>query len=98
MTSNDELITAYKDGHEAGKKEVGTFPNKAAFERVCKELEEGPGQSQLTFAHVGDVFGTAFWIELVYALMDAQSAALAIQGAIRRLSKGEKAEKADGDS
>ena len=86
MNSNDELITAYKDGCEAGKKEVGTFPNKAAFEKVCADLEAG---NELTFTHVGDVFGPAFWVELVYALMDAQSAARAIEGAIRRLSRAE---------
>ena len=92
MNSNDELITAYKDGHEAGKKEAGTFPNKVTFEKVCADLEAG---SALTFADVGDVFGPAFWVMLVYSLLDAQDAARAIEGAIRRLSK---TEKADGDS
>lgn len=92
MNSADELITAYKDGHEAGKKEAGAFPSKAAFEKVYADLEAG---NELTFAHVGDVFGTAFWVELVYALMDAQSAARAIEGAIRRLSKAEESHVGD---
>lgn len=63
--------------------------NKAAFTRVCKELDEGKA---LTFGMVGDVFGSAFWEMLVIGLMDAQDAAIAIQGAIRRLSGREVSE------
>lgn len=67
------------------KPTVTCKPNKAAFERVCADLAEG---YELTFAHIGDVFGTEFWVMLVYAFMDANEAARAIQGAINRLREG----------
>ena len=57
-------------------------PNKAAFKRVCDELEAG---AEFNFNMVGDVFGTIFWQLLVLSLMDANDAARAIQGAINRL-------------
>lgn len=50
---------------------------------VRKDFEEG---QEFTFAHAGKVFGDAFWVAIVMALMDAQDAARAIQGAIARLS------------
>ena len=58
------------------------LPNKEAFQRVYEDLELG---NELTLVHIGEVFGTAFWIMLVYALMDAQEAARAVQGAINSL-------------
>lgn len=68
--------------------------NKKEFKRVVKELEGDdttPGR-ELTFADIGAVFGADFWEMLVIALMDAQDAARAIQGAIGRLRAGEQAE------
>ncbi len=57
--------------------------NKEAFEKVCADLEGG---QLLTLEHIGFVFGDDFWIMMVTALMDAQDAARAIQGAISRLA------------
>jgi hypothetical protein len=65
------------------------YPDKKAFKKVCTSLAAG---ETLTLEEVGDVFGPPFLIMLVYAMMDAGDAARAIQGAIARLSKGEKAE------
>ena len=61
------------------------YPDKKAFKLISTQLESTP----LTLEMVGDVFGSEFWKLLVYALMDAQSAALAIHGAIGRLKAGE---------
>ena len=58
------------------------WPNREAFERVCQDLQEG---NELTLTHVGEVFGTPFWVMVVSCLMDAGDAARAIQGAIQRL-------------
>lgn len=65
------------------------MPNKKAFKDVCTELDNHGLPLPLTFEHVGRVFGQEFWVLLVYALMDAQLAARAIQGAIERLRAGE---------
>lgn len=59
--------------------------NKKAFKEVCTTLEAG---QPLTLEQVGSVFGQDFWVLLVYALMDSQLAARAIQGAINRLRSG----------
>ncbi len=56
--------------------------NREAFEAVAKEAENG---AELTFEMLGRVFGSDFWEMLVIALMDAQDAARAIQGAIGKL-------------
>lgn len=60
-----------------------SFPSDEAFARVKADLAEG---NELTLAHIGEIFGADFWVLIVYALMDAQDAARAIQGAISRLS------------
>lgn len=57
-------------------------PNKAAFDRVSKELADG---SQLTFRMIGDVFGQPFWELIVMSFLDANDAARAIQIATLRL-------------
>lgn len=57
--------------------------NREALEKVEADLNEG---NELTFAHIGSVFGSDFWILLVYAFLDAQDAARAIQGAMNRLA------------
>ena len=64
------------------------YPSKTEFTKVCKELTD----QQLTFTQVGRVFGQDFWELLVYALLDSQEAARAIQGAVNRLKAGESAE------
>ena len=61
------------------------YPDKKAFKDVCTKLET----DLLTLEMVGDVFGKSFWMLLVGALMDANDAARAIQGAIFRLKGGE---------
>lgn len=53
-----------------------------ALELVEEDLDRG---ADLTFEHIGSVFGQAFWILVVEALLDSQDAARAIQGAIARL-------------
>lgn len=71
-------------------------PDVEAFNHVCECLEAG---SPLNFEMIGDVFGKGFWIMLVYALIDAQDAAVAIHGAIRKLREetlAEEAEPSDG--
>ena len=60
--------------------------NKKAFKELVAKLEAG--EAQLTLSDVGEVFGTPFWELLVYAMMDANEAARAIQGAINRLRGG----------
>lgn len=62
--------------------------NREAFEQVVADLESG---QELTFAHLGAIFGDPFWYMIVECLMDAADAARAIQGAIARLS-GQRAE------
>lgn len=64
------------------------MPSKAEFAKVCKELKTSGGQP-VTFEQVGRVFGSDFYQQLIYALMDAQLAARAIHGAIERLRAGE---------
>lgn len=59
--------------------------DRKAFNRICKELDQ---DKPLTFEMIGEVFGTPFNMLLVYALLDAQDAARAIQGAINRLKAG----------
>jgi hypothetical protein len=59
--------------------------NREAFENVVKALEKG---DQLTLDAIGLVFGVPFYQLLVICLMDAQEAALAIAGSIKRLSEG----------
>lgn len=56
--------------------------DRKALDLVEEDLEKG---NELTFAHIGTVFGQEFWELLVMALMDAQDAARRIQGAISRL-------------
>ena len=63
-----------------------TYPDKKAFKRVCYEIADGPGQTALNFRHIGDIFGPAFYELMLYALLDAQDAARAIQLASARLS------------
>ena len=58
-------------------------PNKAAFDRVCKDLIDG---QQLTFRMLGDVFGPDFYELLIFSFLDSQDAARAIQVAAMRLS------------
>jgi hypothetical protein len=65
------------------------YPDKKAFKRVCQELN-GPGPKPLNLEMVGDVFGSAFWIMLVYCFMDAGEAARAIQGAVNKLREESK--------
>lgn len=60
--------------------------NREAFERVVEALENG---DQLTLDAIGLVFGAPFYQLLVICLMDAQEAALAISGSIKRLSQGD---------
>lgn len=60
--------------------------NMKAFREVKKSLENG---DQLTLDAVGLVFGAPFYQLLVCCLMDAQEAALAIAGSVKRLSSGD---------
>ena len=66
-----------------------TYPDKKAFKRVCGLLD-GSGNEGcpllLTFRMIGDVFGPDFYELVIYALLDAQDAARAIQLASARLS------------
>ncbi len=57
--------------------------NRAAFEEIASRLEGG---EDLTFEHIGDVFGKHFYMILLFSLMEAQSAARAIDGAMRKLA------------
>ena len=59
-----------------------------AYKEVKTELGKG---LPLTLEMVGRVYGPDFWMLLVYALMDSNDAARAIQGAIQRLRSGEPA-------
>ena len=63
-------------------------PNKKEFKAVYGELETG---AELTFEMVGRVFGPSFWVLVVYAFMDANDAARAIQNAIGKLKEEGKA-------
>lgn len=56
--------------------------DREALELVAEDLEKG---AELTYSHIGSVFGQDFWELLVMGFMDAQDAARAIQGAISRL-------------
>lgn len=60
--------------------------NKKEFEKVSSELAGG---DDLRFDHIGRVFGQDFWMMLVYAFLDSNDAARAIQGAIKKLRDGE---------
>ena len=60
------------------------YPNKKAFKQVCERLTAGEA---LTLEEVGEVFGQEFWVMLVYAFMDSNDAARAIQGAIQKLKE-----------
>lgn len=64
-----------------------------AFKEVKKALENG---DQLTLDAIGLVFGAPFYQLLVICLMDAQEAALAISGSIKRLSEGNYEKEIDG--
>ena len=64
------------------------YPSKKALKEVTLALERG---EDLTLEHVGKVFGPDFWMLVVYCFMDAQDAARAIAGSIKRLSQGEQA-------
>lgn len=57
--------------------------NRKAFNEVVKALENG---DQLTLDAIGLIFGAPFYQLIVCCLMDAQEAALAISGSLRRLS------------
>lgn len=63
--------------------------DRDALELVAVDLETG---AELTFQHVGSVFGPDFWMLLVEGLMDSQEAARAIQGAINRLRSAQAAD------
>ena len=67
-------------------------PNKAAFKRVCEELESG---TPFTMNMAMDIFGNQFSEMFILCLMDAQEAARAIQGSINRLRMGEQVEDED---
>ena len=54
-----------------------------AFKAVKESLENG---DQLTLDAIGLIFGAQFYQLIVCCLMDAQEAALAISGSIKRLS------------
>lgn len=69
-----------------------TYPNKAAFKEVMADLATG---NELTFHHCGMVFGPDFYELLIYAFLDANDAARAIQGAIGRLRAGGKSDAAE---
>ena len=58
--------------------------NMQAFKAVKDSLEKG---DQLTLDAIGLIFGAPFYQLLVCCLMDAQEAALAISGSIKRLSQ-----------
>lgn len=62
------------------------YPNSKAFREVKKKLVEG---GALNFRDVGDVFGPDFWELVLYAFLDANDAARAIQLASQRLRGGE---------
>lgn len=47
--------------------------DRAAFEEIAGKLERG--ESYLTLEDVGNIFGSPFWILLVYALLDAREGA-----------------------
>lgn len=66
--------------------------DRDALELVVEDLEKG---ADLTFQHIGSVFGASFWMLLVEALLDAHDAARAIQNAINRLRSGEVVEDED---
>jgi len=56
-----------------------------AFKAVKESLENG---DHLTLDSIGLIFGAPFYQLIVICLMDAQEAALAISGSIKRLSEG----------
>lgn len=58
--------------------------NMKAFKAVKESLEKG---DQLTLDAIGLIFGAPFYQLIVCCLMDAQEAALAISGSIKRLAK-----------
>jgi hypothetical protein len=60
--------------------------NMKAFKAVKEALENG---DQLTLDAIGLIFGAPFYQLIVCCLMDAQEAALAISGSIKRLSKAD---------
>ena len=68
------------------------YPDKKAFKQVYKLLYGGGSGDAplpprlLTFRMIGDVFGPDFYELIIYALLDAQDAARAIQLASARLS------------
>lgn len=61
-------------------------PNKKAFKALCAAYVADPDHT-LTLLDVGKVFGDDFWMLLVYAFLDANDAARAIQGSIARLAQ-----------
>ena len=66
-----------------------TYPDKKAFKRVCGLLDGSGNEGVellLSFRMIGEVFGPAFYELMLYALLDAQDAARAIQLASARLS------------
>lgn len=69
------------------------MPSKSEFKKVCAELEAG---EDLTLLQIGRVFGDDFWMLIVYAFLDSQDAARAIQNAIARLSTRDVVEQVTG--
>lgn len=67
-------------------------PNRAAFNRVYKELDNG---AAFNLNMVGDVFGKPFYELIILCFLDATDAARAIQGSINRLRMGEQADDTD---
>ena len=58
--------------------------SRDAFDVVEDKLDNN---GSLTLEDVGEVFGTDFWMLLVYTLVDAQVAARAIANALVRMSE-----------
>lgn len=60
--------------------------NMKAFKAVKESLEKG---DQLTLDAIGLIFGAPFYQLIVCCLMDAQEAAVAISGSLKRLSSAD---------
>lgn len=66
----------------AARKADATTAREKAFSDHCYRLDHG---EMLSFDAIGRVYGHEFYMLLIHALMDANDAARAISGAIRRL-------------
>jgi hypothetical protein len=60
------------------------YPSKAAFKAVSEQLAAG---QDLTIEMIGDVFGKEFYLMMMYAFMDSNDAARAIQIASLKVRK-----------